>query len=538
MSINRSKVWLALGLQLLLASIASSQELPDYEWVPGVRDFQPFGPASDRTSPYGSGPRRNKGWFFTIEDLSWSTSAPDRVPVGAPLNTPNPYGPGLSVNNIVSTGVPDGFMNQVNTMDTGFIQPVMRQGERLQLGYVGDDGVGFLVGTFVVHGAQNIGNVTDGGVAFAAPIVNGISPLEGFIEQALPIPTNQPGFGTSTGGTGTGRTAIVDADLNHNHIFGGSGRDIGTPNPTPPPTFIPPLDGFPDVPAPTDFGDLVGLPIFFSHIYTSYSTNIWGIEAMRTWWASKSRRADHGYWDFMAGVRYIRFRDNYYFSGTGYSTDLATLSGAGAGGGAGSSTGTGSTVIAGLLSDTNFSTTTANYLIGPQIGLRWTKQRGRLAWSAEARGMAAPNFQTTVQRGAIAQRPDAGTLQPSFFVFNPQPSTSFTSNLNSGGTGGGTTSGAPISLPQFRVPALTPTGVYNVVHRTTFAPVGELRFNVNYQIFRNIQATFGWTGLFMGGIGRSTQMSEYALPNLGIANAGTREFVLVQGINFGFNVNR
>jgi hypothetical protein len=533
MSINRSKIWLALGLQLLFASIASSQELPDYEWVPGVRDFQAFGPASDTTSPYGSGAKRSKGWFFTIEDLSWATSAPDRVPVGAPLDTPG-------VNQIVSTGVPGGFMNQVNTMDTGFIQPVMRQGERLQLGYVGDDGIGFLVGTFVVHGAQNIGNATDAGVAFSAPFVNGISPLEGFIQEALPIPANQPGFGTGTGGgggTGTGKFAIVDADLNNNHIFGASGRDIGTPNPTPPPTFIPPLDGFPDVPAPTDFGDLVGLPIYFSHIYTSYSTNIWGIEVMRSWWLSKSRRNDRGHWDLLAGVRYIRFRDNYYFSGTGYSTDLNTLSGGGTGGGGGSGSGTG-TVISGLLSDTNFSTTTANYLVGPQIGLRWNKQRGRLNWSAEARAMAAPNFQTTVQRGAIAQRPDAGTLQPSFFVFNPQPSSTFTSSLNSGGGNGGSSSGAPITLPQFRVPALVPTGVYNVVHRTTFAPVGELRFNVNYQIFRNIQATFGWTGLFMGGIGRSTQMTQYALPNLGILNSGSREFVLVQGINFGFNVNR
>lgn len=530
MLINRSKLWMVLGLPLLLTSIASGQELPDYEWVPGIRDFQPFGPASDRTSPYGSGPKRNKGWFFTIEDLDWSTSAPDRVPIGAPLNTPG-------VNQVVSTGVPGGFMNQVNTMDTGFIQPAMRQGERLQLGYVGDDGVGFLVGTFVLHGAQNVGNATNAGVAFSAPFVNGISPLEGFLEESLPVPTNQPGFGGSTGGTGTGKVAIVDADLNNNGVFGASGRDIGTPNPTPPPTFIPPRDGFPDVPAPTDFGDLVGLPIYFDHIYTSYSTNVWGIEVMRTYWLTKNRRTDYGNWDIMGGVRYIRFRDNFYFQGTGSQAQLSDLSG-GTGGG-GTSSGGGGTVISGLLSDTNFSTTTANYLVGPQIGLRWSKQRGRLAWSCEARGLAAANFQTTVQRGSIAQRPDNGTLQPSFFVFNPQPTTNFLNGVNGGGgTGGSSTNTTPFTLPQFRVPALTPTGVYNVVHRNTFAPVGELRFNASYQIFRNIQATVGWTGLFMGGIGRSTQMTNYALPTLGISNTGSREFVLVQGLNFGFTVNR
>jgi hypothetical protein len=521
MSINRSKLWVALGLPLLLTSIVCGQELPDYEWVPGVRDFQAFAPASDRTSPYGSGPKRNKGWFFTIEDLAWSTSAPKRTPIGAPLNSPG-------VNPIVSTGVPDGFMNQTNSMDTSFIQPYLHQGERLQLGYVGEDGVGFLVGTFVLHGDQSAGSTTDAGVAFSAPFVNGISPLEGFLQETLPVPTGQPGFPTGA------KFAVVDADLNHNNVFGASGRDIGTPNPTPPPTFVPPLDGFPDVPAPTDFGDLVGLPVFFDQVYTRYSTNVWGIEVMRTYWLSKSRRNDHGNWDFMAGVRYIRFRDNFYFQGTGHSTSVGSLTGSGTGGTGGS--GSNGTVIDGLLADTNFSTATANYLVGPQIGLRWTKGRGRLSWSVEGRFMAAPNFQTTVQRGAIAQRPDAGTLQPSIFVFNPQPSTTFLSSLSGGGTGT-TTSGSSITIPQFRVPGLVPTGVYNVVHRTTFAPVGEFRFNAHYQIFRNIQATVGWTGLAMGGIGRSTQMSNYALPTLGILNTGAREFVLVQGLNFGININ-
>ena len=527
MSINRSKLWLAFGLPLLLSSMALGQELPDNEWVPGVRDFQPFAPASDITSPYGSGTKRSKGWFFSIEDLAWATSAPDRTSIGAPLGTPG-------VNTIVSTGVPGGFMNQVNTMDTGFIQPSLKQGERLQLGYVGDDGTGFLIGTFVVHAQQSIGTATDAGVAFSAPFVNGISPLEGFLEEALPVPANQPGFGT--GGTGTtAQTAIVDADLNHNGVFGASGRDIGTPNPTPPPTFVPPPDGFPDVPAPTDFGDLVGLPIFFSHVYTRYSSSVWGIELMRTYWLSKSRRNDKGHWDFMAGARYIRFRDNFYFSGTGYQQQLSSLSG-GTGGSGGTSAG--GTVIEGLLSDTFFTTATNNYLVGPQIGLRYNKQLGRLNWSAEGRFMTAANFQTTTQSGAIAQRPDQGTLQPTFFVFNPQPSTTFINSANGGSGATSTTSGAPFTIPQFRVPALTPSGVANVVHRTTFSPVGELRLAANYQIFRNVQATVGWTGLVMGGIGRSTNMTNYALPNLGILNTGDRQAVLVQGLTFGFNVNR
>lgn len=529
---NRSKLGLVLCLPLLLTSIASGQELPDYEWVPGIRDFQPFGPASDKTSPYGSGTqKRNRGWFFTIEDLYWSVNAPQRSPIGAPLTDP-------FVNKIVSTGVPGGFANQLNTMDTGFIQPYMHQGERLQLGYVGDDGVGFLVGTFMLHSDHYDGAASNAGVAFSAQPVNGISPLQGFIEEALPVPANQPGFTTGGGtGSGSGKVAIVDADLNHNGVFGASGRDIGTPNPTPPPTYVPPPDGFPDVPAPTDFGDLVGLPIYFSHVITQYHTNVWGIELMRTYWLSKSHRNDHGNWDLMAGVRYIRFRDNFYFSGTGNQAPIGSLGGSSGGGGGGTG-GSGGTVYSGLLSDTQFTTMNSNYLVGPQIGLRWSRQRGRLNWDVQGRFMAAANFQTATQQGFIAQRPGSGTLQPSYFVFNPQPNSTFLNTVNGGGGTGGSSGGLPYTVPQFRVPALQSAGVYHVAHPTTWAPVGEFRFSLSYQIFRNVQATAGWTGLFMGGIGRSTQMTNYALPDLGILNTGTREFVLVQGLTFGFKVNR
>lgn len=524
MSINRSKLWVALGLPLVLASLAFGQELPDNEWVPGVRDFQAFAPASDTTSHYGGGPKRQRGWFFTIEDLAWATSDPNRTTVGQ-----------AGYNPLVSTGVQGGFMTQPNSLDTGFIQANMRQGERLQLGYVGEDGVGLLIGTFVVHTATSYGTVSDGGVSFSSSPVNGLSPLEGFIEQALPVPANQPGFGATTGGTGgTGRVAIVDADLNHNNVFGGSGRDIGTPNPTPPPTFVPPLDGFPDVPAPTDFGDLVQLPIFFSHIYTKYSSSVWGTEVMRTWWLSKSRRPDHGYWDLMAGARYVRFRDQFYFLGEGFQS---TLTPGGAGGAGGGTTTGGGKLIEGLLSDTNFNQTAANYMVGPQVGLRWYKQRGRLGWDISGRFSAAANFQTIQQTGAIAQRPEAGNLQPSFFVINPQPSQAFLQSLNSSGTGGTTTAGNAFNVPQFRVPGLVPQGVFNTYHATTFSPIGELRINATYQIFRNIKATVGWTGLLMGGVARSVNMVNYNIPNLGIVTGHNQQAVFINGINFGLNCN-
>lgn len=533
MSINRSKIWLVLGLQIALAAVAEAQELPDYEWVPGVRDFQPFAPASDITSPYGSGSnRRKRGWFFTIEDIAWSTSAPQRTTVGK-----EGYNP------IVSTGTVGGFIVQPNTLDTGFIQPRLENGERIQLGYVGDDNIGWLVGTFVLHSQGSTTAVSNAGVSFGAPFVNGVSPLEGFLEESLTIPPNQPppfgtgGTGGGGGGTGSGGTAIVDADINNNHVFGGSGRDIGTPNTTPPPSFTPPPDGFPDVPAPTDFGDLVNLPIFFDHVYTNYSSRVWGIEVMRTYGLSKSRRADHGVWDFMAGVRYIRFRDQFYFLGEGFTQQLS--SGTGGGGGTGGSGG-GAVIQSGLLSDTHFTQTSSNNLVGPQIGLRYQKQRGRLAFNTEWRFMAAGNAQNNLQQGAIGEHAESGSLRPVLFVQFPQASSAFLSQQAGTGTGTGTTSTSrAFTAPQFRAPNFVPQGVYHTQHIATFAPVGEFRFDLKYQIFRQCYATVGWTGLVMGGIGRSPNMVNYSLPDLGILNTGgNRQVVFLQGINFGFTINR
>lgn len=533
MSINRSKLWLALGLQIALAAVVQGQELPDYEWVPGVRDFQPFAPASDITSPYGRGPnRRKRGWFFTIEDLAWSTSAPERTTVGKE-----------GFNPIVSTGSPGGFIVQPNTLDTGFIQPHMQQGERLQLGYVGDDDIGWLVGTFVVHSQTSTATASNAGVSFAAPFVNGVSPLEGFLQEALPIPANQPPpFGTGgTGGGGggaggAGATAIVDADLNNNHVFGASGRDIGTPNASPPPLFTPPPDGFPDVAAPADFGDLVNLPIFFDHVYTRYSSRVWGIEVMRTYGLSKSRRADHGIWDFMAGVRYIRFNDSFYFLGEGFTESLT--SGTGGGGGTGSSSAGGAVIQSGLLADTHFTQTSNNNLVGPQIGLRYQKQRGRLAFNTEWRFMAAGNAQNNLQTGQIGEHRESGTLRPVLFVQFPQASQAFLSQQGSTGGTGGAASTRAFTAPQFRSPNFVPQSVFHKQNIGTFSPVGEFRFNLKYQIFRQCYATVGWTGLVMGGIGRSPNMVDYSLPALGILNTNNRQVVFIQGINFGFTINR
>lgn len=497
MSINRMKLWLALGLQLLVTSSAAAQELKEDEWVPGIKDTRIFAPAD--LSYYGTGPKRPKGWFFTADAVGMSTSQPDRVPIGNPDYFP-----------LTFDG--EGFWQQQNTQDTGFITPRLQSGERLQLGYVDDEGKGWMVGTLVLHSSTSQLTTGNAGVSFFAPFVNGVSPLEGFVGEVLPIPANQPGFTTGGGGGGGGssRLAVVDADLNGNGIFGASGQDIGTPNASPPPAFLPPPDGFPDIPHATDFGDLAQFPIIFQHLTTKYTSRFWGIEVMRTWQMAKGRNG--GAWDLMAGVRYARFRDNFYFSGTGDDNKVALTNGP-------PNTGT---VINGILSDTAFTQTADNNIVGPQIALRYVKGKGRLSFSTEGRFLAGANFQTAQQNGWIANRPDgASHLQPTF-VLLPHDNTIFRYGV----------------VPSVTTPNLFNVGVHNTHYSTQFSPLGELRLGLNYQVYRSLSVNVGWTGIVIGGVARSPNMVSYTLPSLGINTSGERQTVFIQGITVGAAINR
>lgn len=495
MSINRMKLWLALGLQLLVTSMAAAQELTEDEWLPGFKDTRLFAPAD--LSYYGNGPKRNRGWFFTADAVGMSTNQPDRVPIGNPDYHP-----------LVFDG--EGFTTQPNTQDTGFITPRLQSGQRYQLGYVDDEGKGWMVGSLVLTTSTSQLTTGNAGVSFFAPFVNGVSPLEGFAESVLPIPPNQPaGFIGGGGGTGTNNLFVVDADLNGNGIFGASGQDIGTPNANPPPAFVPPPDGFPDIPHATDFGDLVQFPIIFPHLTTKYSSRFWGVEVMRTWQMAKGRHG--GAWDLMAGVRYVRFRDNFYFSGTGNHTTVALIPPPPALG----------DVYSGILSDTAFTQTADNNVVGAQIGLRYVKGKGRLSFSSEARFMAGANFQAAQQNGWIANRPNAALNRPNF-VLLPHDNTIFRYGF----------------VPSVTTPNLYNLGVHHTHYATQFSPLGELRLGLNYQVYRSLAVNVGWTGIVMGGVARSPNMVSYTLPDMGILNQGTRQTVFIQGITLGVSINR
>ena len=86
---------------------------------------------------------------------------------------------------------------------------------------------------------------------------------------------------------------------------------------------------------------------------------------------------------------------------------------------------------------------------------------------------------------------------------------------------------------------LLPTGWNTAVQKTEFSPLGELRFNLQYQVFNKASVNVGWTGFIVGGIARPADMINYQLPNMGIlVHGNNRQTVFMQGLTLGLIFNR
>jgi len=181
-------------------------------------------------------------------------------------------------------------------------------------------------------------------------------------------------------------------------------------------------------------------------------------------------------WDLFAGPRYMKFDEQLFVSGVG-----------------------------GILRDSFWDTRASNNLVGGQIGIRGEHQHGRLTVSTEGRFMAGANIQLLSQVGNIASAAVPGGLP--------------------------TRDGRPLTL--------SPTGFNTQLRTTTWAPLGELRFNLAYQIFNKASINVGWSGLVADGIARPSSVINYQLPNMGLLNKGeNRQAIFLQGINIGVVFNR
>lgn len=457
MATNRIRTkLLALGVQFWLAATALGQN-PETDYAPGREgsgDVDLGAPAD--LSLYGNYPRPNTGYWGKAEGIYWVFEAPDTTTIGR-----DGFNPAASDGNRL--------IFQPNTLDTGWIESDWAWGNRLEGGYMGEDGCGWMIGGFKTNNVTSSFdsfNTSGGfGVSFLPSLgPDGLSALEGFVDLTGPA-------GVPDG---------IDDDLNENNVFGRDGEDIGRPNPNPPPAIIPPPDGTPDVAAPVDFGDTVLFPIFFDVVRAENRTRTFNIEVMRVWRRSPFKRWATVEW--FAGPRYFYLNDKFNVEALGgilnpnQTADFDVTDGS------------------------YWNTEVNNNLIGGQFGLRIQRKVQRLSFIAEGRGFVGANFQNYEIRGLL---------------------------------GNGLTPGAdnqPVDLGD--------SAFHDTDNATVFAPGGELRVELNYQVTRAIQLQVGWTGMYFNGIARASESIDYRIPDMQISTANNEEDLFIQGVTFGLEVNR
>ena len=265
-----------------------------------------------------------------------------------------------------------------------------------------------------------------------------------------------------------GNSDGFDDDLNFNNILGRSGEDLGTPDGMM--GFALPFDGIPDVPAPIDLLDGVTWRVVFGEMTVRNLTEQTGIELMSIYREPNSN--SRGVLEWSYGVRYLQVKDRFDVIGDG-----------------------------GFLDAMRIYTVTDNDIVGPQIGVRWTRQSGYFRLALESRFLAGFNYQRTDQSGVVA------------------------SNQSFGGTN------EPVNL--------SGNAFQHALTNQEFSPQGEFRADLVAKINRCVAFRAGYTALITGGVSRASERVVYTLPNFGINQfASTREVLVNHALTFGLEFNR
>lgn len=233
---------------------------------------------------------------------------------------------------------------------------------------------------------------------------------------------------------------------------------------------------------------LGSLPFLFAEIRMKNQLYLNGVELMRFY---RARQLHSGaFFELLYGVRWFQINDTFIVEGDGNGQNTETFSVGGQS----------FSFPLNILDPSVWSNRALNNLVGPQIGVRFFRQRGRWVTSLEARFLAAANFQNLHMKTDMAtDGPGTGTV-----------------------------------LSTFRG-----LGTDTHLYRTTFSPMGELRVNVSWQATRNVGLKIGYTGMVVGGISRASNTIDYGSVNLiGILNGNYNQIFFVNGLNFGVEVNR
>jgi hypothetical protein len=179
--------------------------------------------------------------------------------------------------------------------------------------------------------------------------------------------------------------------------------------------------------------------------------------------------------ELMAGVRYLQFKDRFEVTATGGPLDAFFM-----------------------------NTTMQNDIVGPQLGARWSLRRARWTISSEGRFMAGFNFQNGTQYALIDN-----------------------TNLND-----------PDNLIRNRPATITRMSARSSSYDEEFSPTAEFRLQASYYLTKAFALKVGYTALYADSVSRASNRIEWALPNYGILQNNTYEYLFTNGLSFGIEINR
>ena len=154
-----------------------------------------------------------------------------------------------------------------------------------------------------------------------------------------------------------------------------------------------------------------------------------------------------------------------------------------------------------MLADSHWNTTADSHILGGQLGVRYFRICNRLTVNLESRFMAGCNFQTIRQRGTLGTE-----LSPPGELFEPL--------------------------------LMGPTSFTHAKFEEEFVPLAELRAELRYQLTRGVSVGAGWTGIWVDGIARPSNMVNYEVPDLGIVIDHNDQDVFIHGGNLSIIINR
>lgn len=236
-------------------------------------------------------------------------------------------------------------------------------------------------------------------------------------------------------------------------------------------------------------GPSVNLPVVFDDLYITNRVQNWNVELMHV---TRFRPFHHGgHMECFVGVRYLQFDDVFGVSGKVRTDgDIAQEDRA-----------------RDILANSFWDTAAENHIIGPQIGVKIFKQKGRWIFSGEGRFLAGYNSQNLRQRGTFGTE----LLTPAEDRDLGEPAQMLATDFN------------------------------HVAHLHEWSPTVEVRLQGKYQFARSVSLRVGWTGVWMDGIARASDLVDYSLTKdsvMGLLTANNEQGVLIHGFTIGLDVNR